>query len=65
MPYVIIDSQTYDRTSSAKRACDIVADSENDLPTENLDALGINAGSWAWCIAERTFKVLDGLGVWK
>lgn len=65
--YKVIDSTTYENDDgSLHRACSILADSAEDLPTDKaeLDALAINFGSWAWCIAEGEQRVLNSEGVW-
>lgn len=65
--YAVIDSTTYkNEGGSLLRACSILADSVEDLPTDKaeLDALAINFGSWAWCVAEGEQRVLNSEGVW-
>lgn len=65
--YAVIDSTTYkNEGGSLHRACSIMADSVADLPTgkATLDSLAINFGSWAWCMAEKTYKTLNSEGEW-
>lgn len=64
--YKIIDSRNIEiKDGRYIRQCDIMSDNIESLPDDiDCEQDNIGFGSIAWCIEEKTYKVLNSEGNW-